>query len=295
MARWLCWRRPRILAGAALVVWGGAVGRSGTSWDLGFKPLWFLVAANGYSTPLSAAILGLMALIALKLRRCGGLIAEQAGGWLAACFALLYLAMPQMLFDTAYVDVRVLVAAALILPGFVSLRFPDPVFARRAFFAVVALICLNFAFVAALWTSYRADYAAMIESFRQIDIGAKILVARKNAKSPFSGQTLEPMVHAPTLAAVYDKALVSSVMALKGKQPLASRPGFERLNIGDAGSVTMADLAGIAERRSGLFAGWPRDFDFLYVIGAPGENPMPALLAPLRVERRFTLYRIKPV
>ena len=57
----------------------------------------------------------------------------------------------------------------------------------------------------------------------------------------------------------------------------------------------MADLAGIAERGSGLFAGWPRDFDFLYVIGAPGENPMPALLAPLRVERRFTLYRIKPV
>ena len=80
---------PAVLAGAALVFLGGSVGRSGTSWDLGFKPLWFFVAANGYSTPLSAAILGLVALVALRLRRCDGLVLEQAGGWLAAglrCF-----------------------------------------------------------------------------------------------------------------------------------------------------------------------------------------------------------------
>lgn len=286
---------PALVAGAALIFFGGSVGQAGNSWDFGFKPLWLLVAANGYSTAFSTLIFAFLGLVALRLRRAQGLVEEQAGAWLAAGFALLYLATPQMLFDTAYVDVRVIVAAALILPGFFSLRFPDPVWERRAGLAGLALICANLAWVGWLWTSYRADYAAMIQSFGQIDRGSKILVARLQEESPFSGQTLEPMVHAPTLAAFYDKALVSSVMALKGKQPLMSRPGFEELNIQDAGSVTVDDLARIAGEKSGLFAGWPQKFAFLYVIGPPGENPLPGLVAPLRVERRFALYRIKPI
>jgi len=286
---------PALVALAALVVFGGSVGQPGNSWDFGFKPLWLLVAANGYSTPLSTLILALIGVIVLRLRRTDGLVAEQGGLWLAAGFALLYLATPQMLFDTAYVDVRVLVAAALILPGFISLRFPDPVWERRSGLAALILICANLGWVGWLWTTYRADYAAMIQSFGQIDRGSKILVARLREESPFSGQTLEPIVHAPTLAAVYNKALVSSVMALPGKQPLISQPGFEDLNIQDAGSVTVDDLARIAGRKSGLLAGWPQKFDFLYVIGPPANNPMPALAAPLRVERRFTLYRIKPI
>ncbi|MCW2285142.1 hypothetical protein M2323_003036 [Rhodoblastus acidophilus] len=286
---------PALVAGAALIFFGGSVGQAGNSWDFGFKPLWLLVAANGYSTAFSTLIFAFLGLVALRLRRTQGLVVEQAGAWLAAGFALLYLATPQMLFDTAYVDVRVIVAAALILPGFFSLRFPDPVWERRAGLAGLALICANLGWVGWLWTSYRADYAAMIQSFGQIDRGSKILVARSQEESPFSGQTLEPMVHAPTLAAFYDKALVSSVMALKGKQPLMSRPGFEELNIQDAGSVTVDDLARIAGEKSGLFAGWPQKFAFLYVIGPPGENPLPGLVAPLRVERRFALYRIKPI
>ncbi|MBB4198801.1 hypothetical protein CCR94_08995 [Rhodoblastus sphagnicola] len=284
---------PALVAGAALLLSGGSVGQQGNSWDFAFKPLWPLVAANGYSTPLSTLILALLLLTALRLRRANGLVAVQAGGWLAAGFALLYVATPQMLFDTAYVDVRVLVAAALILPGFIGLRFPDPVWERRVNLATLALICVNLAFVGWLWTSYRADYAAMIQSFAQIDRGTKILVARANDESPFSGQTIEPMIHAPTLAASYDKALVSSVMALKGKQPLTSRPGYEKLNVQDAGSITVADLAVMADQAVGLFAHWPDDFGYLYVIGAPGENPFPARLEPLRVERRFTLYRIR--
>ncbi|MCW2274088.1 hypothetical protein GJ654_06595 [Rhodoblastus acidophilus] len=286
---------PALVAGAILIFSGGSVGQAGNSWDFGFKPLWLLVAANGYNTALSTVIVAFLGLVALRQRRTHGLVAEQAGAWLAAGFALLYVATPQMLFDTAYVDVRVLVAAALILPGFISLRFPDRVWERRASLAALVLICANLGWVGWLWTSYRADYAAMIQSFGQIDRGAKILVARLQEESPFSGQTLEPMVHAPTLAAFYNKALVSSVMALKGKQPLMSRPGFENLNIQDAGSVTVDDLARIAARTSGLFAGWPQKFDYLYVIGPPGENPLPALVAPLRVERRFALYRIKPI
>jgi len=284
---------PALVAGAALAFAGGSVGQPGNAWDFQLKPVWPTVAANGYNTPLSMLILALLAFVALRLRRAGGLVSEQGGAWLAAGFGLLYLATPQLLFGTAYVDVRVLVAAALILPGFISLRFPDRVFARRVQFAMLALVCANLAYVAWLWTSFRADYAAMLQSFAQIDRGAKILVARAGEESPFSGQSLEPITHAPTLASVYNKALVSSVMAVKGKQPLASRPGYERLNIPDGGTPGLADLAAIAGRDNALFGHWPRDFDFLYVIGPPGGAPMPALIEPLRVERLFTLYRIR--
>jgi hypothetical protein len=284
---------PALVAGAALLLSGGSVGQPGNSWDFNFKPLWLLVAANGYNTPLSAAILALLVFVGLRLRRAHGLVCEQGGRWLAAGFGLLFLATPQLLFATAYVDVRVLVAGALILPGFISLRFADPLWERRVQVAALALICINLGYVAWLWTSYRTDYAAMIQSFAQIDRGAKILVARAGDESPFSGQSLEPMTHAPTLAAFSNKALVSSMMAVKGKQPLASRPGFEHLNVWDGGTPGLADLSRIAGRDNVLFGHWPSDFDFLYVIGPPGANPLPSLIEPLRVDGRFTLYRIR--
>jgi hypothetical protein len=296
---------PAAVAGAVLVLSGGSVGQPGTRWDFAFKPLWPVVAANGYNTLLSALIFGLIALTALRLRSVGGLIGVQAGGWMAAAFFLLYLATPQWLFDTAYVDVRVLVAAALILPGFFALRFPDPRWRNRIALATLAMFVVNFAYVATLWTGYRGDYRDMIASFALLDKGAKILVARTDGESPFQDQDIEPMVHAPTLAAHYDRALVSTVMALKGKQPLIPRPGFERLNVQEANGLTLDDLAHLsagggplietlrAQRRFTLLSHWSRDFDYLYVIGAPGENPLPALIEPLRAERRFTLYRIR--
>ena len=290
---------PSALGLAIFAAAGGAVGQPGSRWDLAFKFIWPVTAINGYSTPLSAASLGVLGLIVLRLRRANALNFEPAGGVLAAAFILLYLATPQWLQGTAYVDVRVLVAAALVLPAFVSVRFPNSIWRRNVLAILACLVAVNLAYVAVVWTSYRADYREIIASFAQIGKGAKILVAREGDETPFRDQDWPPMSHAPVLAVHYAKALVSATMAVRGKQPLMSRPEFQRLNAQDAHAITVATLKEIAEKgerariEDEAFRHWPEDFDYIYLIGAPIENPLPKLLEALESRRRFTLYRIR--
>ena len=224
---------------------------------------------------------------------------EPSGALLSAAFFLLYLATPQWLQGTAYVDVRVLVAAALVLPAFISVRFPDAIWRRNISAILIGLVAINLAFVAVLWTSYRSDYRDIIASFAQLGKGAKVLVAREGEETPFRDQDWPPMSHAPVLAVHYAKALVSTTMAVRGKQPLASRPEYQRLNAQDAHAITIEKLKEIAEKgdraivEDEAFRHWPDAYDFIYLIGPPAENPLPAVLEELESRRRFTLYRIR--
>ena len=38
---------------------------------------------------------------------------------------------------------------------------------------------------------------------------------------------------------------------------------------------------------------WDRDFDYLYMLGAPAANPLPDRLEVLETSERFVLYRIR--
>lgn len=81
----------------------------------------------------------MLALICLfvALARQGALRLEQSAMWLMTGFSTLYLALPFRLFDTAFVDMRIVVALALIMPAFVSVSFPGVVW-RRAAIALAA-------------------------------------------------------------------------------------------------------------------------------------------------------------
>jgi hypothetical protein len=107
------------------------------------------------------------------------------------------------------------------------------------------------------------------------------------------------MYHAPVLATHYADALVSTTMAVKGKQPLISRPSFERLNTHDNPPATVGELKAAAEAQADAqdldeyLRHWTTDFDYVYLIGPPIPNPMPDRLEQMESGRRFTLYRIR--
>jgi hypothetical protein len=161
-----------------LMAWsGGAIGGEDTSWFLLLKPLWLFATLNGYDLILSAAATtALLGLIYVAARR-GLLRLEPAGAWLAAGFVILYLAMPSRLFETSFVDLRIIVAAALILPAFVTMSMPDWRWRVAAAACAIAITSANLAAAAFVWMSYRADYAAIIQSFGKIDRGSLVLVA----------------------------------------------------------------------------------------------------------------------
>jgi len=289
-----------VAAGAALLGRGGASGAAQQfDWAWAAKPLWPAVALNGGDLLLSTLSLGGLILMVSRLRRVGALRLESAGGFLAVGFAALYVVTPEKMQGAmygSYMDVRVLAAAALILPAFIAVDWPDARVRRALLGAMAGLVAANLLHTAWVWTSYRADYAAVIASFSKLERGKKVLVASAVEENPFRDQDIAPLYHAPALAAPYAKALVSTLMADPGKQPLAARPPFARLNPQNAPLLGLDDLVG-ATRGAALeqeaFRSWPLDYDYVYLIAAPAPNPLPDLLEPLASERRFALYRIR--
>jgi hypothetical protein len=290
---------PSLLLFATMIKSGGTVGGTGTWWVFSHKHIWLLHILSGYNMPISAASVIALAWLTIAVARRGGLRFEQSGAWLLTGFAALYLAMPFELFDTAFVDMRVIVAAALILPGFLSVSFPNLSWERVALAVVGAIIIVNLGFVTSVWMSYGPDYADAKKSFELLPKGAIVLVGHSgDGEDPPADLIDYPIYNVPTLAVHYADAFVMNLFTDPGKQPVSPRPLWRRLAV-HYGSVAPAKfLKFIAERGplpgTPLFLrAWQRDFNYLYLIGAPIPNPMPDRLELVLASRRFVLYRIK--
>ncbi len=305
--RWSLARTAGSLALMAIpvVVWaalagalGSSVGGARTEWGFQHKLGW-LFFLNGFSREASMALTVVLAVTAYAAARAGHLKLVGAGPWLAAGFGLLYLAMPFRLRDTAFVDVRVLVAAALILPAFLRLELPAGRW-RMTVGIVLALVALaNLAVVAATQLSYRPDYRALVASFRLLNPGSRVLVGHSgDSPDPPPNYLDYPIYHAPTLAVHYADALVPTLFTYAGKQPISIRETYRHLAPQEGGPVPLDLLLAAADGRlraetPPYFAGWTRDFDYLYLLGPKVPNPRSALLVPMSEGGRFTLYRIR--
>ena len=278
----------------------GSIGSEGTNWHLEFKPIWLFRIMNGYNLPVSAAsALALMALLYLAAKR-GILVLEAAGIWLAIGFTLLYLAIPSTLLGTSFADIRVIPAAALIIPAFCSLSLPSRRWTIAALAAVSGITLANLAVVFVVWLPYRADYAAIILSFHKIDRGSLVLVGGSgdSGDPPFNDLTQYPMFYAPTLAVHYANAFVPNVFTAVGKQPVQPRAAVRRLAIPYGGPMPISVLVAIAAGRTSseippFIRTWYRDYDYLYVLGPSVANPLPNRLEELDRSARFVLYKIR--
>ena len=290
---------PAVALFAVMRSTAGSIGSEGTIWAFEFKPIWPFRIMNGYNLTVSAAsVLALMALLYAAARQ-SVLTLEPAGIWITGGFALLYLAIPSRLLGTSFADLRVIPAAALILPAFCSLSLPSRRWTMAALTAVSAVTLANLAVVFTVWLSYRSDYAAIIELFHKIDRGSKVLVgdSGEGADPPFNDLTRYPMFYAPTLATHYANAFVPNLFTAVGKQPVQARIVEQRLAIPEGGPVPVRVLAAIATGRTSpdipaFIRTWHRDYNYLYVLGPHVANPLPDFLEELDSSRRFVLYKI---
>ena len=278
----------------------GSIGSEGTAWFFEFKPLWLFRIMNGYNLTISAISSSALFASLYFAAKHRVLRLEPAGIWLAIGFAVLYLAIPSKLLGTSFSDLRMIPAAALILPAFSTLSLPNRRWAISALAAVSGVTLANLAVVYDVWLPYRADYAAMIASFQKIDHGSKILVggSGEGEDPPFNDLTQYPMFYAPVLAVHYADAFVPNLFTAVGKQPVQARAPFRRLAIPYGGPVPIGLLTAIATGRPPtdvpvFIATWPRDYDYLYVLGPRVANPLPDLLEETESSGRFVLYRIR--
>jgi hypothetical protein len=290
---------PSLLLAAVMIVANGNVGGAGNVWVFSNKATWILHILSGYSLVVSE--IGVLALIWLivALARRGALRLEQSALWLLVGFSGLYLAMPFRLFDTAFVDMRMVVALALILPAFVSVSFPDPKWQRIALALVAAITIINVGDVISVWFSYREDFAVAKKSFELLPKGASVLTAQTgDGDDPPADLRDYPVFNVPTLAVHYADAFVPHLFTASGKQPVTPRPSWRHLDIPEGGFLPVKFLKYVVEH--GVPTGaprfvenWQRDFDYLYLIGPSIPNPMPDRLEFVMRAPRFALYRIR--
>jgi hypothetical protein len=277
----------------------GSIGSEGTTWFFAFKPLWLLRIMNGYNLMVSTASSSALLIALYFAAKHRFLKLEPAGVWLGIGFALLYIAIPSELVGTSFSDLRMIPAAALILPAFCALSLPNRRWTVAALAAVSAITLANLAVVYSVWLPYRADYAAMISSFQKIDRGSRLLVSSssEDGDPPFKDLTRYPMFYAPTLAVHYADAFVPNLFTAVGKQPVRPRPIIQRLAIPYGGPMPLAVLTAIAAERPlrnvpDFIKTWSQDYDYLYVLGLHVANPRPDLLEEVDRSERFILYRI---
>ncbi len=278
---------------------GAAVGENANEWWLAQKPIWFALFLNGYSISLalgSAAALTVLLFYA-GLKR--SLSISSDGKWIGFGFLLVFIVMPFKLFGSRIADIRMLTAAFLVLPAFVTFSPRSKPLGYLISLVALAIILINGSYVNYLWLSYRSDYAAMKASFALVRQGSFVLVGNAAPATPLAEV---PFWRAPTLAVYYAKAFVSSFYTLPGQHAVQVRPDLKRLEVNgkietyeppSLATLQIIAQGGKAPNAPQYIADWTRDFDYVYLLGPPGPNVLPDVLDELTSERRFTLYRVR--
>jgi hypothetical protein len=280
---------------------GATVGENANEWWFAWKPAWFALFLNGYSVPLATGSAAALAVVLIYGALKRNLSISIDGKWIGFGFLLVFLVMPFKLAGSRMADIRMLTAACLVLPAFITFSPRTKAFGYLAALVVSAVILINSSYVGYLWVSYRSDYAAMKASFGLVRQGSFVLVGNA-IRDPSTLLTTAPIWRAPALAAHYSKAFVSSLYTLPGQNALEVRPDLKRLEVNSKtetyeppslGTLQIIAQGGNAPGAPRYISNWTRDFDYLYLLGPPAPNVLPDLLDELTVEHRFALYRVR--
>jgi hypothetical protein len=270
----------------------------GLDWDLDFKLGWPAVFLNVYDTGLSILSAGVLSVLVLALALTRRLSLTRAGFWIAGGLAALYLALPRELLGSQYLDVRLLTAALLILPAFAAISLRTARWRTAPLATVLALVAAGQAVTTRAWFDYDRDFKEFSGSFKLLPEGSAVLIGQRDE----AGRDFQPVYYAATLAAPAAGVFVSSLYAQPGAQPIVPRARYRSLavkRLPDAYPPRLASLraAMTPNAPAGTQAnitGWPRRYQYLYLVGDPGPDPLPSTLTPLAAGRRFSLYRIGP-
>ena len=201
-----------------LMLWTGAsFGVNDSEWWFSWKPIWFVFFLNGYSVTLAAGSACALAVLLFYGFIKRSLALSIDGRWLAFGFLLVFLAMPFKLAGSRMADIRMITAAFLILPAFMTISPRAKSFGYFAAIVVVAIIVINSSYVGYVWISYQKDYEAVKASFTLLRQKSFVLVGASSVGENSSTiLTDAPMWRAPTLAVYYAKAFVSSLYTIPG-------------------------------------------------------------------------------
>jgi hypothetical protein len=277
--------------------------RSEIGWEWAGKIDGLLYVINVYSSTVGALLAAVLAVAVGFLLYHRALRFHAFGFVLLAVGALMYMAMPRVIFDTYMADQRLPISLAFMVIACAQLDLPrlglyHP-FVRQGVVAVLfLLLAIRVLEVQTVWASLSPGAASFRESVALIDRGAKVMVAYAD---PDGGDNVRNLglVHAACLAIIERSALVTTVFTVVGKQVLHVRADYrDRVDTQDGSPPTIENLLRVSTQDASgddYWRRWTRDYDYLYVLftDARHENPDPARLTPIFTGEKFMLYRIE--
>jgi hypothetical protein len=204
--------------------------RGAISWEWAGKLDGLIFAIDVYSDAVAIALTATVAAIAGFAIWQRALKFHPFGYVLIAVGAIIYLAMPRVIFDTYMADQRLpislvfmAVACAQLDLGRLAVRFP---LVRHGFLAVLVLLLgMRVLEVQTTWAELSPVTASFRESVDLIDRGSKVLVAYAD---PDGGDDVRNLglVHAACIAVIERSALVTTIFSVVGKQILHVRADY---------------------------------------------------------------------
>jgi hypothetical protein len=294
---------PAVILLGYVVLSGGQAWNGNIEWDVANKARSITKVLNGYSILISAFNFIVVFMLAYVLFRTRSLKMMPQGKWIAVGFLLMFLAVPFQVLGGTFSEVRIVIAAILIMPAFLAFSPTSQAigFLLPLVFSAIAL--LNAGHVATIWLAYQPEYDRLKASFQLIERGAFVLIGHsRKASNPRDELTEKPIYHAPVLAVHYVNAFVPSLFTIPGQYVLQVRPEFKRLSIAATIFYEPVPIVVLEEILNGrVHAGlpshvrcWMDDYDYLYLVGPQGPNPIPSRLTALAAGEQFALYQIKP-
>ena len=271
----------------------------GYSWELAGKIDGLIYVIEVYSHSVALLLIGIAAFLAGWALRDRALSFHPFGIALVAVGAVIYMALPRLLFDTYMADQRLPISLAFILLACTDLDLRQRTVRRGFVVAVLALVAIRAAEVEDIWRQLSPGIQSFRQSVQLIDRGAKVMVAYAD---PDAGSALGDfgLVHADCIALIERSALVTTAFTVVGKQVLHARPDYRsRVDTEDGTPPAVEELVRVADRTdlggAQYWRHWTADYDYLYVLFTEPNfvNPDPAHLSAIFVGRRFVLYRIQ--
>jgi hypothetical protein len=264
-------------------------------WDLGGKIEGLMLAVRIYGDWVAYALIALMGLAAVLAGWRGALHMHPAGWWLIAVGAVIYLALPRVLFAAHMADQRLPIALVFMLIACLRLDLPDRRLRRGLVMLVAVLLALRLTEVQAVWNDLARGPLEARRSVLSIDRGARVLVVHGDRSSTGLISDLG-LVHIASLATIERSALVSTAFTVEGKHILEVRDAYRPFV--DAQDRTPPSLPYFLAAGDGpgpyYFSDWPLHFDYVFILFTrPGAaNPDPARLALIDHRQHFQLYRV---
>lgn len=211
--------------------------------------------------------------------------------------AVVYLALPQVMFDTYMADQRVPIGVTFMLIGCGDLELRRRMVRRAFLIVLIVLIAGRSLEISFNWSQLSDSTSEMRSSLRRVLPGSKVFVAY--ADNSLGDDVRDfGLVHAASIATIERNALVTTIFTVAGKQVLHVRPEYnDYVDIHDGTPPSIAQLIVAAEHpvaeTPAFWLNWTK-FDYLYVLFTEDEapNPDPSRLKLVADGDRFQLYRI---